>query len=128
MADIRRMPLRLRAFGELVRYDFAAAVFGFRSAYGGLRKPISQSGWQAGLEDEISQAVDWATCFYWKRVRCLQRSIVAARLLRAHGVPAELVIGCRLAPFLGHAWVEVEGRVLSGPGGFPQKLQILDRV
>jgi hypothetical protein len=81
-----------------------------------------------GLDREIAQAVDWATSFYWKRVRCLQRAIVSARLLRAYGVPAELVIGCSLAPFVGHAWVEVNGRVLSGPEGFPKKLQILDRV
>jgi len=85
-------------------------------------------GHREGLELEISNAVEWATAFYWKRVRCLQRSIVTTRLLRTHGVAADLVIGCCLAPFVGHAWVEVNGRVLVGPAAYPEKLQILDRA
>jgi len=72
--------------------------------------------------------VDWAAAFYWKRVLCLQRSIAATRLLRAYGVKADLVIGCRLAPFAGHAWVEVDGRVVNGPPAFAQHLRVLDRA
>ena len=80
------------------------------------------------VDREISRAVDWAAAIYFKRVLCLQRSIAATRLLRAYGVKAELVIGCRLAPFVGHAWVEVDGRILSGPAAYPQHLQVLDRA
>ena len=120
--------LRLRALWDLLRYDMVATVSGFRGVRRGLPKPDPNSPPHDGLDLVISQAVDWAAALYWKRVLCLQRSITATRLLRAYGVKAELVIGCRLAPFAGHAWVEVEGRVLNGPAAYPQHLQILDRA
>jgi hypothetical protein len=120
--------LRLRALWELLRYDLVAAVWGFRGVRGGLGKADPQRKPADGFDVAVSEAVDWAAAFYWKRVLCLQRSSAATRLLRAYGVTAELVIGCRLAPFAGHAWVEVDGRLLSGPGAFPQHLQVLDRA
>lgn len=120
--------LRLRAFWELLRYDLVGAVLGFRGVRRGLRRPVARKPLDDGFEARVSRAVDWASSLYWKRVRCLQRAMVETRLLRAYGVPAELVIGCRLAPFVGHAWVEVGGRVLSGPAGYPQHLEVLDRV
>jgi len=120
--------LKLRALWELLRYDMVAGVGGFRAVRRGLPKADPARKPADGLDVAISQAVDWAAAFYWKRVLCLQRSIAATRLLRAYGVPAELVIGCRLAPFAGHAWVEVEGRIPSGPAAYPQRLAILDRA
>jgi hypothetical protein len=123
-----RNVLRMRALWELLRYDMVAAVWGFRGVRHGLSKPDPNGPRGDGSEIEIPRSVDWAAALYWKQVLCLQRSIAATRLLRAYGVKAELVIGCRLAPFAGHAWVEVEGRVVNGPGAFPQHLQILDRA
>ncbi len=52
-------------------------------------------------------------CLYWKPVRCLQKSVATARLLRRHRVDAKVVVGCRPEPFYSHAWVEVEGRVVN---------------
>jgi Transglutaminase-like superfamily/Coenzyme PQQ synthesis protein D (PqqD) len=43
---------------------------------------------------------------------CLPRSLALFRFLRAMGLPAEHVIGCRRAPFFAHAWVECGGRVV----------------
>jgi Transglutaminase-like superfamily len=120
--------LRLRAFCELIRYDIVAALAGFRGVRSRLPKADASRVADDGLDVAISRAVDWAAAFYWKRVLCLQRSVAATRLLRAYGVKAELVIGCRLAPFAGHAWVEVGGRVLNGPAAYPRHLQILDRA
>jgi transglutaminase-like putative cysteine protease len=68
------------------------------------------------------------TPFYWKPVRCLQRSIVTARLLRAYGIPAEVVIGYRAVPFLSHTWVEVAGRATNGSRGYAKRLQVLERL
>jgi len=123
-----RTVLRLRAIWELLRYDMVAAVAGFRGVRRGLPKPNPKGPPGDACDVAISQAVDWAAAFYWKRVLCLQRSIAATRLLRAYGVKADLVIGCRLAPFMGHAWVEVEGRVVNGPPAYAQHLQVLDRA
>src|SRR5690349_17400659 len=57
--------------------------------------------------DHIVWAVDEACVWYFARAACLQRSVVAAWLLRRHGIDAELVIGYRAIPFESHAWVEV---------------------
>src|SRR5215470_10789538 len=114
--------LRARALFELFRYDVVTALFGFRGVRRGLRRRAAGKTAARGSEREISQAIDWAMTVYWKRVRCLQRSTAAARLLRAYGLPADLVIGCRMTPFYGHAWVELSGRILNGPGPFPDRL------
>jgi len=78
-----------------------------------------------GLEQAISDAVHFASCLYWKPVLCMQRSACMVRLLRRHGVPARLVIGYRPSPFFCHAWVEVDGRVVSGSPAYQKRLQPL---
>ena len=69
-----------------------------------------------------------ASCLYWKPVRCLQRSLCTARLLRIHGVAAQLVIGYRAMPFLSHAWVESDGRVVNDSPVYRQRLRVLYTV
>jgi hypothetical protein len=54
-----------------------------------------------------------ACIWYWKEVRCLQRSAATACLLKQFGVTAEMVIGVQQLPFRSHAWVEVDGKVVS---------------
>jgi hypothetical protein len=62
--------------------------------------------------EQISHAVDLAVAFYFKPVLCLQRSAAAACLLKEEGHPAEMIIGVQQLPFLAHAWVELNGRVI----------------
>jgi hypothetical protein len=72
-------------------------------------------------------ALEKAILLYLKPVLCLQRSVALTRLLRRHGIAADLVIGCHLAPMTAHAWVEVAGKAITqNPDGFPF-LPILDR-
>lgn len=69
------------------------------------------------------------------RTRCLKRTLVIWRLLRAHGHDPHAVIGLdregrKLA---GHAWIEIEGRrladpVFSPPRDFVPFLSIGDRT
>ena len=58
-------------------------------------------------------AVDKAGIWHPKQSLCLQRSAVLVCLLRAFGVPAEMVIGVHKMPFYSHAWAEVEGEVIN---------------
>ena len=78
-------------------------------------------------EKVLCRAVSSAISFFPKRVRCLQRSAVTVRLLRNQGIPANLVVGYRPAPFFSHAWVEVEGRVVNDDTGYQRQLIILFR-
>ena len=55
----------------------------------------------------IVEQAQRATALYVKKAWCLQRSTACAALLRAEGVPAEVVIGVTPVPFAAHAWVEI---------------------
>lgn len=76
---------------------------------------------------ELAHAADLACVFYFKRVLCLQRSAALVVLLRHHGYQAEMIIGAQLLPFLSHAWVEVDGRVINDKPYITQIFQALDR-
>ena len=59
--------------------------------------------------NRVCKAVNYACVWYPKRVLCLQRSAVTTCLLRACGVPAQMVMGAQKFPFKAHAWTEVNG-------------------
>ena len=79
------------------------------------------------MADNICATVDRAALYYFKHARCLQRSAVMTCLLRRRGVPAQMVIGCRKMPFHGHAWVEVDGRVVNDTQKVQEFYSVLDR-
>jgi len=118
--------LYVRALWELVRYDL---LFAWRGMPGVRRHraPAHGTG-DAVLEAAICEAVRSVAPFYWKPIRCLQRAIVTARLMRDRGIQAEVVIGYRPAPFFSHAWVEVAGRVVNDSPIYQMRLQVLERL
>lgn len=121
-----KVRLVIRAFFELARFDVIHALGGF----GGVQRqfgtePVGLLPIVPAAETAICEAVVLATCLYWKPVACLQRSMCAARMLRARGVAARLVIGYRPTPFFSHAWVEVDGRVVNDSPEYPKRLRVL---
>src|ERR1700734_4164468 len=104
------MILTLRVLFELIRYEIRLAIGGFKHVHASVREmavakrcPDDQTIYR------ICEAVNLASCFFWKPVLCLPRAVVTTRLLRRLGVPAQMVIGYRPSPFFSHAWVEVNG-------------------
>jgi hypothetical protein len=123
---IRLVLLTFNAFLQLVRYETVLAVCGIGRIVQQLnRQPVSESPVIRELERDICDAVLLATCFHWKPVLCLQRSVCTARLLKKHGINARVVIGYRPVPFFSHAWVEVDGRVVYGSPAYKRQLQPL---
>jgi len=114
-----------RALSEMVRYDLLYRLRGLR----GVRESMGRRPETGGVvkASRICRVVDCVSSFYWKPLRCLQRSVVTARMLRANGIQAEVVIGYRANPFLSHAWVEVGGRVVNDSSTYQIELQPLDR-
>ena len=115
--------LVFRALYELARYEVIISLGGSGRILRELRRQsiaAQLSGHE--LERAICDAVLLATCFYWKPVLCLQRSVCTVRLLRRHGIVARLVIGYRPSPFFSHAWVEVDGRVVYGSPAYQKRL------
>jgi hypothetical protein len=76
------------------------------------------AAWHPALVHDACAALVRARTLYLKRTRCLQRGVALTCLLRLWGVPAHLVIGVQKLPFYAHAWVEVNGTVVSD-GGAP---------
>ena len=124
-----RALLSLRALVEMIRYDLLFRAGGFASVRRSMR-PVSKPLRKPDGTDvaSICQAVGFARAFYWKPLLCLQASVVTARLMRAKGIQADVIIGCRASPFLSHAWVEVDGRVVNDSPIHKTRLAVLDRL
>lgn len=122
--------LVLRALCEFLCYDIRHSVLGFRAVYVGNNRARLQrlKGTAQDHPSAIVQAVDLAQSFYFKPVRCLQRSVAAARLLQRHGVPAKVMIGFQADPFFSHAWVELHGRVLNDSPVYRKSLCTMEFV
>ena len=124
-----RALLYARVLWELMRYDLLFPCRGLRGVRPERRRRVAAPGMESvQIESALCEAVRAVGPFYWKPIRCLQRSIVTARLMRDRGIPAEVVIGYRAAPFFSHAWIEVDGRVANDSPSYRMRLQILDRL
>jgi hypothetical protein len=112
--------LRARATQIFIAYlaiataDLIIKLGGFRALHRAVRNwPVSpRQVASRTAPEEILSAVDMASAFYRKKAKCLQRSCSTVWLLRAAGMPAQLIIGCRKIPFLAHAWVEIDNQVV----------------
>ena len=129
MQRVQYILLVVRALWGLAFYDATNALLGFGYIRRQLKgqSPVTRAA-ASELRQAVCNAVLLATCFYWKPVLCLQRSVCAVRLLRNYGIAAKLVIGYRPAPFFSHAWVEVDGRVVNGSAGYQSRMRVLCTV
>jgi transglutaminase superfamily protein len=126
LTQTRYVLLAIQAWWELARYDLMHAMSGFRQMYLRVeRQPVADHGRERPAPSQVCDAVTLAACFYWKRVYCLQRSAVAAMLLRKSGIDGRLVIGYRPSPFFSHAWVEVNGRVVNDSPTYKDRMHVL---
>ncbi len=126
MKTARYVSLVFRALWEITRYELIVSLRGIGGILRQLRQQrFSQKPCTEPLQRSICEAILLATCFYWKPVLCLQRSVCTVRLLRKYGVDARLTIGYRPSPFFSHAWVEVDGQVVYGSAAYQKRLQSL---
>lgn len=120
--------LILKAYVLLIYFDIYLAQGNFAALHKMVRThPTRGNEPSADTTERICSAVDMACIWYWKEVRCLQRSAATTCLLRRHGVPARMVIGVQLSPFKAHAWVEVAKRVVNDRSYTPEMYSVLDR-
>jgi hypothetical protein len=125
---LRLARLTARAWLGLAAFDLVLLA-GFARAHEQVRAvAVNQRGRDACVPEDVVWAVDEACVWYVKRAPCLQRSAVAACLLRRQGVRAELVIGYRALPFESHAWVEIDGRVVNDRPQYQKFFAVLERL
>ena len=121
--------LVVSAYVELIRFGFHIK----RKDFSGLHSAVRNCGVRTLVSPraslaELCRALDIACIWYWKRVLCLQRSAAATCLLRRHGIAAQLVIGTQQIPFNAHAWVEVDGQVVTDRSYMREMYVVLERI
>jgi hypothetical protein len=86
---------------------------------------------RCGLDEtcrKLCAALDLASRYYVRKIYCLHRSAALTCLLRLLAArPAQLVIGVHRLPFGAHAWVEVQGAVVSDPSEVVRGYQAVAR-
>lgn len=117
------------AFFGLMVAEIIMKVGGFRRLHETVKRwPVGRNRTDdPELIKALCAAVDRAGRYYPKHALCLQRSAVGTCLLRAEGVAAQMVIGCRKIPFKGHAWIEVNGHVVNDNPKVQAFYKVLDR-
>jgi hypothetical protein len=120
--------LFVKAFLELIRQHRLLRRQDLDGIHTGVRKEtvVSRRADPADAE-RICHAVSIACIWYPKQVFCLQRSAAATKLLRRHGIAAEMVIGAKRIPLRAHAWVEVAGRVVNDKPEVQTDYMVMDR-
>lgn len=120
--------LVLRAYLRLIQFDLYLARGNFPALYSKVRDyPVRRTAASPETTEQICAAVDMACIWYWKEVLCLQRSAATTCLLKCHGVSARMILGAQQMPFRAHAWVEVDGRVVSDKPYMREMYSILDQ-
>lgn len=120
--------LVLRAYFALLCVDAQLAWRGFSVVYEKVRNfQTRKDRHKAQTEAAICRAVDLACVFYFKEVRCLQRSAATTTLLRRSGFCAQMVLGVQTCPYRAHAWVELAGRVVNDKPYTPTMYTVMDR-
>lgn len=107
--------------------SIAVRVIAFKRLHRFVRRwPVSPLRWRPSAET-IRNAVDTASRFALVPVQCLERALVAACLFRLFGHKAEFVIGVRRTPFYAHAWVELDGEVMTDTRERIAELAVVER-
>jgi hypothetical protein len=106
----------VEAFFNLFLFDLALSAGSLKYVCEFVKaRPVAAAAQRpaGNLTGAICGAVERACVLYPKKAVCLQRSAVLTCMLRRAGIPAHMVLGVRIMPFLAHAWVEANGTVLN---------------
>lgn len=111
----------------LIRFDVYISHNKFQTLYRIVRDfPVQPHSANSHSEQPFLDAVNMACIWYWKPVRCLQRSAATTCLLRKNGFAAQLILGAKQMPFRAHAWVEIEGKVVNDKPYMHEIYAVLD--
>lgn len=113
----------------LLLFEFEMRFRDMKTLHGIVSKhPVHPTNCTGGPSSEmLCRAMEYACVFYFRRVRCFQRSCATTLLLRHYGWDAEMVIGAQLVPFKSHAWVEIKGAVVNDKPYMLDIYQVLER-
>ena len=117
----------VRAWFAFAYYELVLCRWGFGEIHRRLTRSRFEASYSREMTPVICKAVNLATCFYFKPVHCLQQSVVTVDMLRESRIPASLVIACRPSPYLAHAYVEVDRKIVNDSPAYAKRLTVLYR-
>lgn len=105
---------------RLAVLKLSLSTFGFGRTMRWVRRDVEHAPLLIDPDDasvaRSEYAVAMAAALYPGRAACLERSLMLYWWLRRAGVPVQFRMGAQLYPFLAHAWVERDGRVVNDVG------------
>ena len=104
--------------------DIQLKFKGYRRTVESLRIPLSRTISETPNRTDIQQKITEClsaqrlACRYYRKAKCLNRSLVLKQLLLKQGIQAQLCIGVKqqhaeAASIDAHAWLEYQGHVLN---------------
>lgn len=120
----------ITAFIGLFAFDLLLKFRGFQSLINKVEHWPTAEPRTSDLEicRRVRAMVDRAQMYYPKKAMCLQHSAVVTCLLRRRGVPAEMILAAQEFPPKGHAWVEVDGKVVNDFTAVQRAYRVMRRV
>jgi Transglutaminase-like superfamily len=120
--------LLCRAYLELIRLEHPLLRKDFAFIHQLVRScPTTAVQSNLAVQAQTLRAMDVAAVFYFKEVKCLQRSAATTRLLRKQGIRAEMIVGVQHLPFRAHAWVEIDGVIVNDKPYIGEMYAVLER-
>jgi hypothetical protein len=102
----------IAAWLRIAFIDALMGLRGFSGVYRFVRKIAFRGRRGPRTPVELCDIIDRAAVYYPRQLHCLRRSAAMTWLLRAHGHPAEMIVGASVTPFFAHAWVELDGHII----------------
>ncbi len=103
----------IAAWLRLAVVDLLVSFGGFPRLHRFMRGIAVRQTEKAATAEQVCRTLDRAAVHYPRELQCLKRSAAMTWLLRARGYPAAMMFGATVTPFMAHAWVELDGRVIS---------------
>lgn len=109
-------PLVVIALLRLIQVNFYIKILGFHKAIQLIKKARKKNGDYIIPRDEelkqLTSVVNKACLIYPSRTKCLEWSMTYVLLALQKGWKCNLEIGVQNYPFMAHAWVECNGKVV----------------
>jgi hypothetical protein len=75
--------------------------------------------------EDVIRAVNKASLLFPLKSKCLLWSLVTTIMLRHNNITAQFNIGVQNMPFMAHAWVEVEDKIIADSHEIPKAMAVI---
>lgn len=103
----------IAAWFRIAIVDLVMARRGFPGVHRFIQSIAMRGRRSSRTAEQLCRDIDRAAVYYPRQLHCLRRSAAVTWLLRRHGYAAEMVVGASVTPFFAHAWVELDGRIIT---------------